>query len=513
MSKQLTLNGSNLRSILDGMVEGVIIINDRGIILSFNKSAETIFGYKTDEVFGQNVSMLMPDPDRKNHDKYLKRFVTTGDAHIIGIGRDVIAMRKNGEKFPLHLSISEYPAKIEGERWFIGSCLDITLHKKQEEQIKRSMKMEALGKLTGGIAHDYNNMLGVILGYSELLATKLKDSPELLEYLGQIKHAGDRGTSLTRKLLSFSRTQPDSVETVIINDVLRDDYKMLAKTLTAYIALNMKLDDDLWPVQINKGCFEDAILNMSINAMHAMPEGGSLEFSTSNVQVNTLDAQVLNINKGDYVKLSVSDTGIGMNDEILSHIFEPFFTTKDENGTGLGLSQVYGFVNSSGGTIRVYSEPGHGTCFSIYLPRYHSQSNSAQSDEPDELLGQVKYSGTGSILVVDDESAIRKLSEEILSSHGYNIICASGGKQALSILEQEDIDLVLSDVIMPEMDGYELAHLMLHNHPNVKILLCSGFAEDRGKTVTNDNLYKNALHKPFTSKELLHKVKELLKEK
>ena len=271
-----SLDENDLRNILNGMVDGVITINDKGNILSFNKSAETIFGYKPEDVIGQNVSMLMPDPDSRHHDGYLDNFVATGDAQIIGIGRNVTALRKNGEQFPMRLSVIEYPAKIDGERWFIGSCLDITLQQQQEDQLKRSLKMEALGKLTGGISHDYNNMLGVILGYSDLLADHFKDDPEHLDYVDQIRRAAQRGSDLTQRLLSFSRNRPTKTTMVIINDVLNEDRKMLAKTLTAQIELSMKLNDDLWPVLVDKSCLEDAILNMSINAMHAMPEGGGI---------------------------------------------------------------------------------------------------------------------------------------------------------------------------------------------------------------------------------------------
>jgi len=512
MPERFHLNESDLRNILDGMVDGVITINDKGKILSFNKSAETIFGYEYKEVIDQNVSMLMPEPDHSQHDEYLNRYVTTGNAHIIGIGRDVIAQKKNGEKFSMRLSVVEYPSKVEGERWFIGSCLDITLYKQQEEQLRRSMKMDALGKLVGGVAHDYNNMLGVILGYSEMLSGMYKDDSTFQKYVAQILRAGNRGRDLTKSLLSFSRSQPMTEDIVRINDVLNDNFQMLSKTLTASIKLHMKLDDNLWSVYINIGCLEDAILNMCINAMHAMPEGGVLEFSTSNVQVNTLDAQVLNIEVGDYIKLSVSDTGIGMTKEVVSHIFDPFYTTKEEKGTGLGLSQVYGFINKSGGSIKVYSEPGRGTCFSIFLPRYHEQSKDTRLDEQEQLSAYEKYDGSGKILVVDDEADLREFIEIVLVSQGYKVISASSGKEALSIIEKEKIDLVLSDVIMPDMDGYELAQIIHMKYPKVRLQLCSGFSGARGLMVTNENLFNNMLQKPFTSNELLQHVSDLLKD-
>jgi len=510
MPTKSSLNEDDLINILNGMVDGVITINDKGKILSFNKSAEAIFGYTSEEILGQNVSRLMPEPDKSRHNGYLSRYTTTGNAHIIGIGRNVVAQRKNGEHFPMRLSVVEYPSKIDNERWFIGSCQDITLQKEQEEQLRRTMKMDALGKLVGGVAHDYNNMLGVILGYSEIIADKYKDDSSLQKYISQIRHAGERGRDLTSSLLSFSRARPITKEPVSINDVLNDNHEMLSKSLTAHINLQMNMGDELWPVYIDRGCLEDAILNMSINAMHAMPEGGKLTFSTSNNQINTLDAQILNIKMGDYIKLSICDTGIGMTKEVVSHIFDPFYTTKDEKGTGLGLSQVYGFIDRSEGTIKVYSEPGEGTCFSIYIPRYIESANNISVEEQEQPSAQNKYHASGKILIVDDEISITEVFKMVLIPHGFDVMTASSAKEALSILEKEDIDLVISDVIMPEMDGYELAHIIQHNYPATRVQLCSGFPSAQGKTVTDETLFKNILHKPFSSIELLQSVRKLL---
>lgn len=507
-----SIDEKELIEIFNNMVEGIITINDRGEILSFNQSAEGIFGYTADEVIGSNVNILMPEPVKSGHDQYLRNYIETGNAHIIGMGRNVTAIRKNGETFPMHLSVTEYPAKKDNERWFIGSCLDITMQIKQEAQLRRSMKMEALGKLTGGISHDYNNMLGIIIGYSEILSRSLKDEPKLLEYVETIRHAAQRGSDLTHKLLSFSSNKPVYEESIIINDLLNDDYKMLSKTLTANIKLTLSLEDDLWPTLLDRGCLEDAIINMSINAMHAMPEGGKLEFTTSNTHVGLLDAQVLNIESGDYVRLAISDTGTGMSEEVISRIFDPFYTTKEEKGTGLGLSQVYGFVNNAGGTIRVYSEPGKGSCFSIYLPRYLGEPGGIKATSDDSSIDETLPHPTAAVLVVDDEPALNRLTCTILRENDYTVFSATNAEQALEIIKNNPIDLVISDVIMPKIDGFELAHIIRHSYPNIKIQLCSGFAEIRGKTVTDNALYKNILHKPVSSKKLLARVREVLEE-
>lgn len=509
MATLFSFNEEDFKTILNGMVDGVITINQQGIILTFNETAETMFGYKSKEVIGQNVSMLMPEPERSAHDSYLHNHLTTGVAHVIGIGRDVTALKKNGETFPMRLSVNECPAKIDGDRWFIGSCRDITLQKQQDEQLRRSMKMEAIGKLTSGVAHDYNNMLGVIMGYSELLAEKAKDHPKFMDYIEQINHAAKRASNLTKQLLSISRKRTDYGEAILINDVLINNEQILAKTLTSQIKLSIKPAKDLWLTFIDSGSLEDAILNLSINAMHAMPEGGELKIATSNFHIGSLDAQVLSIPLGDYVKLTFLDTGFGMSDDVVSHIFDPFYSTKGEKGTGLGLSQVYNFVTQSKGAIKVYSEVGHGTCFSIYLPRDLSEHSINEADES-LTINEDELKGSASILIVDDEVAIADMSKDILSSHGYKVYCASSGKEALTILENETIDLVLSDVIMPEMDGFELAHTINYTYPNIKIQLCSGFANIKGKSVTNETLSKNLLAKPFTAKQLLIKIKELL---
>ncbi|MDH5394732.1 MAG: PAS domain S-box protein [Gammaproteobacteria bacterium] len=509
MPETFTFNEKFLKNILNGMVDGVITINDKGIIQSFNKSAETIFGYSSEEAIGQNVKLLMPESTGSHHDDYINHYLATGDAHIIGINREVTAQRKNGEQFPMRLSVVEYPSEDEDERWFIGSCLDITLTKQKDEQLNRSMKMDALGKFISGVAHDYNNMLGVILGYSEIITDKYKDDPQLQKYISQITHAALRNKDLTTSLLSYSSSDSENKEKIIINDTLNSDYQILSKILTANIKLIMKLDENLWPAYLNKGCLEDAILNMTINAMHAMPEGGTLELITLNTHIRSLDAQILNIQPGDYIKLSISDTGIGMTAEVISHIFEHFYTTKGKQGTGLGLSQVYAFISQSNGTIHVQSDPGKSTCFSIYLPRYNSESHDTEMSDV-ALLEQELYQGTETILVVDDELSIVELTKTILSSHGYKVISANSGREALSILEKENIDLVLSDVIMPDMDGYELAHIIQHKFPHIKIQLCSGYSDIKGKSVTNTQLYKTILQKPFSSKVLLQRIKELL---
>ncbi|MCW9014287.1 MAG: PAS domain S-box protein [Gammaproteobacteria bacterium] len=495
------------RRLLDNLIDGVITIDQTGRILSFNPSAEKMFGYLSMEVIGQNVNLLMPEPYKKNHDDYIQAYLETGEARVIGASREVNAKRRNGEIFPMRLALAELPVDENNVRRFIASCSDVTQIKINEDQVKRAQKMDAIGKLTGGIAHDYNNMLGVILGYAELLEMQLSDNPKLDKYIKTILHAGERGKKLTRSLLAFSRSKDIQAEPTDINQLLLDDEHLLAKTMTAQVKLKLILEDNLWLSFLDKGDLEDAILNMCINGMHAMPGGGTLKIESSNEVLGNSEASILGLNAGEYVRLSLEDTGAGMNEDTRLQIFEPFYTTKGENGTGLGLSQVYGFVQRSKGAIRVYSELEKGTRFTLYFPRY-------QADQLADIKNDNKKidscEGNETILVVDDEQDLRDLAREILSQHGYQVIMANDARHALEILETDKIDLLLTDVIMPGMNGYELADEVSNKFPHVKIQIASGFNDGLHQGVRKESLYKDLLHKPFTSIKLLEKIRRLL---
>jgi len=391
-----------------------------------------------------------------------------------------------------------------------GIAEDITEYKQQEEQLRRSKKMDALGKLTGGIAHDYNNMLGVILGYAELLGSKLNDQPKLAQYVKEIQYAGERNKILTKKLLSFSKHKLIYAESVNINAILQSQQQMLEKTLTARIKLTYDLEDNLSDVYLDSGDLEDAIVNMSINAMHAIDGNGHISIKTNNIQIDSTDARLLQLEPGEYVSLGITDNGLGMNKEMKEKIFDPFFTTKGEMGTGLGLSQVYGFVERSHGSIKVFSEPGYGTQFILYFPKYKIPKTDAEKYETKDLTN--KLQGKEKILIVDDEKSLRDLASEILRQNGYTVICAEGGEQALDILENETFDLMISDVVMPEMDGHRLAAIVREKYPSIKIQLASGFSDEQENDQINQSLTKNMLHKPYTSTALLENIRNLFAE-
>lgn len=500
------------REMLNFMFDSVISIDESGTVLSFNKAAELLFGYSHDEIIGQSVNLLMPGPFAGKHDGYMHRYVKTGAAHIIGLGREVKGQRKNKETFPMRLFVAELPKDADGKQRFIGTCVDLSQIKQQEEQLRRSQKMDALGKLTGGIAHDYNNMLGVVLGYAELLGSMLSDKPELINFVNEITRAGERGVKLTKKLLSFSKQNVSDAEVLNINAVLRDEQDMLEKTLTARINLIFDLMDDLWMTCLDAGELQDALVNMSINAMHAIEGAGEITILTHNETLDQRDATILQLEPGDYVLLSITDTGTGMDEETREKIFEPFYSTKGDRGTGLGLSQVYGFIERSRGAIKVYSEVGLGSRLTIYFPRHLENKDDEDNDgiNHTKVNAKEKLAGTETILVVDDETGLRNLTSEMLRQQGYQVFCAKTGKEALELLEQEEIDLLLSDVIMPEMDGYQLSAIVKEKYPSVKIQLASGFSDGRHVKVSDDTLHKNLLHKPYHSEQLLKVIRELL---
>ena len=400
------------------------------------------------------------------------------------------------------------PERLEdGSTLWSGIFVDVTERIHAAEMIRRSQKMDALGKLTGGVAHDYNNMLGVVLGYSELLKDQLDEQPKLQAYVDKITHAGERGAKLTKKLLAFSKNTSFDVKKFDINALLQEEQHMLEKTLTARIKLELKLEKDLWPVYLDESELEDAILNLSINAMHAIEDNGQLTIETSNVQINHNDAEIFGLRAGDYAMLSISDTGCGIDDACKEKIFDPFYTTKGEKGTGLGLSQVYGFITRCEGAITVESQIGHGTSFTLYFPRYQGKDRNTDQDKSN---GNPALKGRETILVVDDEPALLELTCEILEQKNYQVLSAERAKDALRILEKEHIDLLLTDIIMPDMNGYALASIVQEKYPGVKIQLSSGFSDADELEQFDKNLSQNLLQKPYTAQTLLKKIRVLL---
>ena len=364
-----------LRSVVNHVVDGIVTINEHGTVDSCNPAAEKIFGYSASEIIGQNVKMLMPEAIRSEHDGYLVHYLRSGEAKIIGFGREVVGRRKDGTTFPMDLAVSEF--QLGQYRYFTGIIRDISERKRAESQFQQAQKMEVVGQLASRLAHDFNNLLAVILGCSELLgddATLSEDGRELVE---EIYKAVGEAAALIRQLLAFSRHHIIQPKVLNLNEVVTETMKMLGRLLSKDIALNTKLPADLWPVKVDAGQMNQVIMNLALNARDAMTDGGTLTIETVNVELDETYVQShRGVKAGPYVALSISDTGCGMDLTTQDHIFEPFFTTKDaDKGTGLGLSTVFTITKQSGGHVTVYSEVGNGTTFKVYLPKDETAPN------------------------------------------------------------------------------------------------------------------------------------------
>lgn len=493
--------------ILDSMTDAVITINQYGHIITFNKAAVELFGYHENEILGQNVSVLMPDKIANHHDDYVNNYLITGEKKLVDNSRDVEAVNKYGERIDIRLAISELEKDESGNKRFIGVIHDITEEKLQDEQLRQSQKMEALGKLTGGVAHDFNNMLGVILGYGDLLVIKSEEGSEYYEYGMQIINAGERARKLTSRLLAFSRHNVRNEELVDINALLKNSEDMITKSMTPKINVHFELADVDCLINVDTAALEDAVLNMSINSMHAMPTGGELTFTTTVESITGGKRLVYVDGPGEYVVLTVKDTGTGMDEETRGKMFDPFFTTKGESGTGLGLSQVYRFVKTYKGGIAVETKLGVGTEIEIFFPCADKDNNVAGQKQ---LNDDAVVTGDESILVVDDEAGLCQLIETQLQLCGFKVDTADNGEAGLKRFKENSYDLLITDVIMPGMDGYQLVERVTEMNPGIKILMVSGYDDKEAakKFTPGPNIQR--LKKPFKIKELQSKVRLLL---
>ena len=383
-----------------------------------------------------------------------------------------------------------------------------TARKELEEQLRHAQKMEAIGRLSGGIAHDFNNLLTAIRGYSELLLKSLKGSP-LRDDVEEVFNAAERAATLTGQLLAFSRRQILSPEVFVLNQRVMDMSRMLERLIGEHIATDLRLASDLWPVRADAAQLEQVIVNLALNARDAMPNGGRLAIETANREVDERLGQILEVAPGAYVELRVRDTGLGIAREVMGRIFEPFFTTKPKGaGTGLGLSMVYGFVKQSGGSISVDSTPGTGTTFALFLPRAIEVTD--RTPTPKTLLPHAGR-GSGTILIAEDERALRRLSATVLGQAGYQTLEAADGQQALDMftVHAQKIVMVVTDVVMPRMGGIELATRLRKSHPDLPILFVTGYVE-QSQALDQTAFGAQVLLKPFSPEALLRAVSSAL---
>ncbi|MEN5082862.1 PAS domain S-box protein [Bosea sp. TWI1241] len=506
----LAAREAHLRSILETVPEAMVVIDARGIVLSFSKAAEALFGHASAEICGRNVSMLMPNPDRDRHDDYIRRYMTTGERRIIGFGRIVTGLKKDGSTFPMELAIGE--AYTDGQPLFTGFIRDLTSRHKMEEELRQAQKMEAVGQLTGGIAHDFNNLLTVISGNLEMIERRLQDE-RLLTLLREAQEAAEDGAKLTGQLLAFGRRQALNAKLSDIGGLVSTFAELLRRTVGEAIELRTVVTGAGNNALVDTTQLQNALLNLTLNARDAMPRGGRLTIEISRVRLDADYARMYpQVRIGDYVLVSVSDTGVGMSPEVRQRAFEPFFTTKGVGaGTGLGLSMVYGFAKQSGGHVQLYSEPGRGTTVRLFLPAATPQAEAAApAPLPEELPPVPAPRSRELILVVEDDARVRRVAVARLEDEGYRVLEAANGAQALALVEQNpDIALLFTDIVMPGgMLGDELARHVRALRPELPVLFTSGFAEPEiaGRELNQGGWLK----KPYTARDLAVRLRQLL---
>src|SRR5229473_2197347 len=494
----------NFRSLVTNAPYGICRCDSAGQLLDANPALLAILGYSSlQELTGKHLGALYADAQQWFElADHLRAAAPFNGLIVEWMRRDhtAIVARVSGRAV----------SSRNREKTFELFAEDVTERRALEQQLRQSQKMEAIGRLAGGIAHDFNNLLMVISGYSEFLLDRLGPDPALRAPAQEIAGAAVRATSLTRQLLAFSRKQMLAPKILDLNGVVTENLKMLTRVIGEDIDLVMVPASGLGAVRADAGQIEQVIMNLAVNARDAMPSGGKLTIETSNVSIDEDQARFHPpLAPGNYVLLAISDTGAGMDSETQSRIFEPFFTTKGPKGTGLGLSTVYGIVKQSGGYIWVYSEQGKGTTFKVYLPRV-AELVQAQVAAPKESV--VAEPGTETILLVEDEANLRYLARQFLEKQGYRVIDAADGAVAVQIAVAHEgvIHLLLTDVIMPGMNGRELAQRISEIRPNVKVLYMSGYTENViGRNGTLDAGVR-LLQKPFTLRDLKSKVREVL---
>lgn len=493
----------------------IIITDHNGTIEYVNPKFTQITGYNADEVVGKNPRILKSGEITDTEYRNLWGTITSGrEWH-----GEMINKKKNGELFWEKVCISPIRNSDGDITHFMGIKEDISEHRQTEQehrqamaQLRQAQKMEAIGQLAGGVAHDFNNLLTIINGYSTLILNEMPTDNPFRSEIEQILKAGERAADLTHQLLAFSRRQVLEPKVISINYLVRNLEKMLKRLIRENIILETRLSDCLGVVKADPGQVEQILMNLLVNARDALESGGVITIETANA---VLDKTFVNENpgaiEGTYVMLAVHDNGVGMAEDTKRKIFEPFFTTKKQGkGTGLGLATVYGIVKQSGGYIQVVSEPGNGASFRVYLPQVDSQTD-------DEVTGATEEvsTGIGTILVVEDEAGVLNLAVRTLSRRGYTVLQATSPSEASEIFEsnQHLIDLVLSDVIMPEKNGPALMREFKEKRPDIKILFMSGYTDDTilPQEITNERIA--FINKPFTPDVLVGRVRDELEKR
>ena len=488
LEKMIETGDQRMRHLIESLVDAVVAINHEGVVEYANPAAQSLFGRHQHELVGEPFGLPA----------------------LGGADADIQVIRPGGDI--AHAEMRVVDSEWEGEKVRIACLRDVTAQREMESQVRQLQKMEALGRLAGGVAHDFNNLLTTIIGNAQLVLSDLQKGDPLSEDIQEIKRAGERGAALTRQLLAFSRKQVVEPVVLDLNELIRNLEKMLRRMIGEDVRLEMALDPCLHTTKADLGQMEQVFMNLAVNARDAMPDGGSLFMKTENACVDeTVAARDGSLVPGHYVLISVADTGAGMDEWVKLHLFEPFFTTKDAGkGTGLGLSTVYGIVKQAGGHISVHSEAGKGTTFKIYLPK----ADDAQETLTDQKSAVEILTGTETVLVVEDEETIRDMVRKILEAYGYEVLVAGNGEEASRCLEGSGcpVHLALVDLVLPDINGVEVARKLHALSPNLKVLFTSGYPEDMlhywGKVKPDVNF----ITKPFSMTELVQRIRVLLSE-
>ena len=504
--------GGTLRAVLDNAIDAIISIDSNGTIDWFNRAAEKIFGYESPEIIGKNVTQLVPESLRHVHDESLTRRANgslDAPGHVIGNTRELEGLRRDGTVFPMEISVGV--SRAGGKTNYVGILRDITERKQTQDQLLHSQKLEAIGQLTGGVAHEFNNLLTAIGGFGRMALRDVSDAARIEKCVGEIVKASDQAATLTKQMLAFGHKQKSEPQAVKVSDLLVELRSMMQPLVDDNIEIRTESDDENTCAMVDPNHLKQAVLNLAINGAQAMPGGGIL---TVRSRIATPDrrfvARFPKAREDAYVAVSVSDSGSGIDEETLQHIFEPFFTTKEPGvGTGLGLSMVYGLVEQAGGVVDVETELDVGTTFTIFLPITEAVPESTvratvkESRKPGEKL---------TILIAEDKESVRELAKLTLEELGHRILTAADGAVAAEVFRAHvgQIDLLLTDVAMPGKSGPELAAELLREQPDLKIVFMSGHTVLAGLKAEEAGPKSRFLQKPFDPDELGRLVGELL---
>ena len=494
-----------------------------------NAQTERLFGYQRDELAGQPVEILVPDAIKASHPAHRAAYVADPRPRQMGEELELTARRRDGSTFPCEISLS---AIDTGDGMIVSAAVrDVTERlelqaererlktqaerERLERQLNQSQRMESLGQLAGGVAHDFNNLLAVISNYAAFVAEEIaSQTPQdrwqpVREDIGQIQRAAERAAGLTHQLLAFARRDVIQPRSLNLNHVIEGVEQLLLRTLGEHVELSTHLAAGLGPVLADPGQIEQILVNLAVNARDAMPGGGKLIVATANTDIDAdYAASRVGLAPGRYASLKVSDTGAGMPQAVIDRAFEPFFTTKAKGeGTGLGLATVYGIISQLGGYVQIYSEPGLGTTFTILVPETDQPARQAPTAPPLPRRG-----GGETILVVEDEDAMREVTDRILTRNGYQVITAINGVDAVQAAARHPsaIDVLLTDIVMPQMLGKEAAERIRARYPAIKVLFMSGYTQGILDTQGVVDTGVNLIEKPFTEASLLAKLDEII---